>query len=281
MRAHSRRLSRASSCWRLSRAFTLNLSNSPARNPPSRYRGCIKVSGVFQPADGQPPAPIEVVTLSIYAEQEGGVALWQEVQKVAVDTAGRYTVLLGASQPDGLPLEVFAAGEARWMSVDFARAGGVERPRVRIASVPYALKAQSAETLGGRPVSAFLLAPAKGAGAFGAAVTASDPSATPPVTANDILPGTTNFLAKCISSTNLGNSAVFETGGRVGIGTGATTPFDTLHVRFTNTNGGFTGFAVQNMGNSAGVVTWARSSTTSSRRWGSSRASATSRTSTG
>ena len=122
----------------------------------------IKFSGVFQPADGQPPASVEVVTLSIYAEQEGGVALWQEIQTVVVDTTGRFTVLLGASHPDGLPLEVFASGEARWMSLEFARAGEVERSRVRITSVPYALKAEDAETLGGRPASAYLLAPTEG-----------------------------------------------------------------------------------------------------------------------
>src|SRR4051794_9321210 len=29
----------------------------------------IRYSGVFQPADGQPTAPVEVVTVSIYAEQ--------------------------------------------------------------------------------------------------------------------------------------------------------------------------------------------------------------------
>ena len=57
----------------------------------------IKFSSVFQPADGRPPASIEVVTLSVYAEQEGGVPLWQEIQTVAVDTTGRFTVLLGAS----------------------------------------------------------------------------------------------------------------------------------------------------------------------------------------
>src|SRR4029079_12354005 len=44
-----------------------------------------------------------------------------------------------------------------------------------------------------------------------------------------------------------GPSAIYESGGLVGVGT--TTPFDNLHVRFTNTNGGMTGFAVQNLGN--------------------------------
>jgi hypothetical protein len=215
----------------------------------------IKFSGVFQPADGQPPASMEVVTLSIYAEQQGGVALWQEIQTVAVDTTGRFTVLLGASHPDGLPLEVFASGEARWMSLEFARPGEVERPRVQLTSVPYALKAEDAETLGGRPASAFLLAPTQGDKAHrAAAAKAGDSSvatadSTP--TTNLILPGTKNFLAKYTSNADVGNSAVFEVNGRVGMGTGAITPFDRLHLRFSDATGAFTGLAVQNMANSA------------------------------
>ena len=210
----------------------------------------INISGVFQPADGQPPAPVEVVTLSIYAEQEGGLPLWQEMQTVALDKAGRFTVLLGATHPDGLPPEVFASGQARWMGMLFARTGEVERPRVRITSVPYALKASDAETLGGRPASAYMLAPTAGDEARRAAGATEDSSAAtaePPVTADLVLPGTTNFLAKYVNSVDVGNSAVFESGGKVGIGT--TTPFDSLHLRFTNTNGGLTGLAVQNLGN--------------------------------
>ena len=74
-------------------------------------------------------------------------------------------------------------------------------------------------------------------------------TAEPPVTADLVLPGTTNVLAKYVNGAagTLGNSAVFETGGAVGLGT--TTPFDRLHVRFTNTNGTFAGLAVQNLGN--------------------------------
>ena len=65
-----------------------------------------------------------------------------------------------------------------------------------------------------------------------------------------MLAGTPNFLAKYVNAADVGNSALFETnGGRVG--TGTTTPFDRLHVRFTNTTGAFTGLAVQNMGNTA------------------------------
>ena len=216
----------------------------------------INISGVFQPADGQPPTPVEVVTLSIYAAPEGGVPLWQEMQSVVVDKTGRFTVLLGASHPDGLPPEVFTSGEAQWMSLQFARAGEVERPRVRITSVPYALKARDAETLGGRPASAYLLAPTKGDETHRAAdASAEDSSATaePLVTADLVLPGTTNFLAKYVNSADVGNSSVYEINGRVGMGTGAATPFDRLHLRFTDPSGAFTGLAVQNMGNTS---TW-------------------------
>src|SRR4029079_2616170 len=182
----------------------------------------IKFSSVFQPADGQPPASMEVVTLSIYAEQEGGVPLWQETQTVAVDTTGRFTVLLGASHPDGLPPEVFASGEARWMSLEFARPGEVERPRVRFTSVPYALKAEDAETLGGRPASDFLLAPTQSDKARHAtSASAGDSSAATAqsaVTANLILPGATTFMAKYVNSTDVGKSAVFEIGGEGGSG---------------------------------------------------------------
>jgi hypothetical protein len=162
-------------------------------------------------------------------------------------------VLVGASHPDGLPPEVFGSGEAQWMSVQFARDGGVEPPRIRMVSVPYAFRALDAETLGGHPASDYVLAPTAAKAASSTSGTAkSDPSGTAAadlMTIADVLPGTVNFLAKYVNSTNVGNSAVYETGGKVGIGT--TTPLDSLHVRFTNTTGTFTGFAVQNMRNSA------------------------------
>ena len=119
----------------------------------------INISGVFRPADGQPAGPVETVTVSIYADQEGGAPLWQETQTVAVDGQGRYSLLLGASQPDGIPAAVFGAGDARWRGTLVERAGEVEGARVRITSVPYALRASDADTLGGRPASAYVLAP--------------------------------------------------------------------------------------------------------------------------
>jgi hypothetical protein len=222
---------------------------------PAAVPRVITFTGVFQPADGQPPRAVETVTLALYAEPTGGVPLWQETQNVAVDAQGRYALLLGAMSADGIPPEVLTAG-ARWLGTTFDRPGEVERPRVQFTSVPYTLRAADAETLGGRPASAYLLAPS--------ATTGEDPttaSATGPLTTTAAGPasaapapqalqsGTVNFLAKYFTTADVGSSTVFEHNGLVGIGTAA--PFDSLHVRFNNTNGVVTGYAVQNLGNTA------------------------------
>jgi len=216
---------------------------------PASVPHLIKIGGVFHPADGQPAGAVETVTLSIYADPEGVLPLWQETQTIVLDGQGRYTVLLGATQESGIPAAVFASGDAQWLGTVFERPGEVEGPRVRIASVPYAFKAQDAETLGGRPASDFVLTPiAKDHERHTAGAAKGDTSS--PATANVVLPGTTNFLAKYVNSADLSSSAVYAAGsGAVGIGT--TAPADWLHIRFTNTGGTATGLAVQNLGNTA------------------------------
>ena len=82
--------------------------------------------------------------------------LWLETQNVTADSKGNYTVQLGATKPGGLPIDLFSSGEARWLGVTIN--GGQEQPRVLLLSVPYALKAADAETIGGLPPSAFVLA---------------------------------------------------------------------------------------------------------------------------
>jgi len=166
---------------------------------------------------------------------------------VALDAGGRYVVQFGATQPEGLPVAIFAEGQEHWLGVQFAGPGEVERPRTKLTSVPYALRAADAETLGGHPASAYVLSPT-GSSGDGTAKPSSANASTPPP-ANVVNPGTTNMLAKYVNSTDVGNSAVTEVNGQVGIGT--PTPLDLLHVRYTNTNGGLTGFAVQNLGNTA------------------------------
>ena len=234
------------------------LAQSAPADPSVTVPRLIQITGVFQPVDGQPPSAVEIVTLSVYADADGGLPVWQERQTVAIEkTTGRFTLLLGASHPAGIPAEVFASGDGQWMSLLFERAGEREQPRVRIASVPYALKASDAETLGGLPASAYLRAPTAASAESGSRETSTVTSAA--VTATEgpslaaVLPGTTNFLAKYVNGADVGNSAVYETPtatvptGAVGIGT--TAPLDQLHLRFNNTNGAITGLAVQNLGN--------------------------------
>jgi hypothetical protein len=93
------------------------------------------------------------VTFALYAEQSGGAALWMETQNVHPDANGNYTVLLGAASRGGLPAEQFATGKARWLGLQVENQA--ERSRVMLVSVPYALKAGDAATLGGLPPSAF------------------------------------------------------------------------------------------------------------------------------
>jgi len=95
------------------------------------------------------------VTFALYPDQEGGSPLWLETQNVSLDPQGRYTALLGSTSTEGLPLEIFSSGEARWLGIQVQ--GQAEQPRVLLVAVPYALKAAEAETLAGHTPAEFIL----------------------------------------------------------------------------------------------------------------------------
>jgi hypothetical protein len=97
------------------------------------------------------------VTFAIYKQEEGGAPIWMETQNVTPDRNGSYTVLLGSATANGLPGDLFSQHEQRWLGVQVQ--GQEEQPRTLLVSVPYAVKAQEAETLGGLPASAFVKAP--------------------------------------------------------------------------------------------------------------------------
>ncbi|MGD1214163.1 MAG: hypothetical protein ABR861_04170 [Terriglobales bacterium] len=105
---------------------------------------------------GKPLSGSIGVTFTLYQDENGQAAVWQESQNVQLDSAGRYSALLGASNEAGLPLEIFSAGEARWLGI--RPDGQAEQPRILLLSVAYALKAADTEMLGGKPASAFVLA---------------------------------------------------------------------------------------------------------------------------
>lgn len=116
----------------------------------------IQFSGILKDGLGRPLTGVQGITFALYQEQNGGEALWLETQNVTADDQGRYTALLGITQPGGLPIELFSSGRARWLGVRINQPDQLEQPRIQLLSVPYVLKAADSETLGGKPVSAFV-----------------------------------------------------------------------------------------------------------------------------
>jgi len=147
----------------------------------------IKFAGTLKDAQGKPLSNTVGLTFAIYKDQEGGAPLWLETQNAQLEEQGHYSVLLGATKSEGLPLELFSSGEPRWLGVLVQLPGEVEAPRVLLVSVPYALKAADADTLGGIPASAFVLAAppdtASGTGVSGSTTQTSGNSKTPEKTA--------------------------------------------------------------------------------------------------
>ena len=117
----------------------------------------VNFSGVLTEVNGKPLTGVVGVTFNLYRDSQGGAPLWMETQNVQADKAGHYSAALGSTTSQGLPAGLFASGEARWLGVQAQ--GQAEQPRVLLMSVPYAMKALDAETIGGRPVSSFMLAP--------------------------------------------------------------------------------------------------------------------------
>jgi len=111
------------------------------------------IDGVITDELGQPAEGLVSVIFALYEAQVGGVPLWVEIQVVHVNAEGRYVALLGSTTE--LNVTLFASGNARWLGIQ--PEGQPEQPRVRLLSVPYALKAVDADTVGGQPISAFVL----------------------------------------------------------------------------------------------------------------------------
>jgi hypothetical protein len=178
----------------------------------------INYSGSLTASNGKPLTGTVGVTFSLYQNQEGGAPLWLETQNLQLDKTGHYSVQLGAASSQGLPASLFAGGEARWLGVQAEDAA--EQPRTLLMSVPYALKALDAETIGGRPASSFMLAPSSTKGANG----------TPSPAANITGSGTADFVPVFTGTTTIGNSKIYQNAsGEVGIGT--TSPLATLDVK--------------------------------------------------
>ncbi len=223
--------------------------SSAQANPQAAVPRLIRFSGSLQDLSGKPITGPADVTFSLYSVQSGGSALWFETQTVQADSLGNYKVLLGAMTPAGVPMELFTQGEARWLGVQVANLP--EQPRVLLVSVPYAMKAGDAETLGGKPASAFMLAPqaacsgdvssptggerssplqpdcmAAAAGTLSGLITSGGPNSATRTTPMAIAPGgAANYLAGwAADGTTLGKSVLYQDPSTSFVGIGTTAP---------------------------------------------------------
>ena len=185
----------------------------------------VPFSGIITKSDSKPISGQTTVTFLIFKDQEGGEPLFAETQSVTPDSSGHYRVQLGATLANGLPAELFATGEARWLEVQVA--GQMPQPRVLMASVPYALKAADSATLGGLPASAFVLAGSKASADLAATVSAAATTASAVTTTG----GISGYLPEFTGASTIADSPVFVSGANVGIGIAA--PSATLDVNGT------------------------------------------------
>jgi hypothetical protein len=192
----------------------------------------VKYSGVLTDVNGNPLTGVVGVTFALYQDSEGGTPLWTEIQNIQPAKGGHYSAILGSTSGTGLPQDVFVSGEARWLGVRVE--GEAEAPRVLLVAVPYALKAGDAETIGGLPASAFMLAngasgsagAAKSAPAAASSVASknSAPPANPAVTGK----GKLDYVPMWDATSDIVDSVIFQKSSEIGIGT--TVPAATLDV---------------------------------------------------
>ena len=171
----------------------------------------VNFSGTLTDVSGKPLTGVSGVTFYLYQDQQGGAPLWTETQNVQPDTMGHYSVMLGLTTSQGLSPDLFASGQARWLGVQAQ--GQEEQPRVMLLSVPYAMKAVDAQTIGGLPPSAFVLAApatANAARAMGGSTAAS----VTPATSSDVTTtgGTVDKIPMFTTATNIQNSILSQSG---------------------------------------------------------------------
>ncbi|MGB9233744.1 MAG: peptidase S74, partial [Terriglobales bacterium] len=112
----------------------LTFAQRPPETPSALPR-LVRFNGTVKDINGRPLTGMVGIAFALYSEQTGGAPLWLETQNVQADSSGHYSVLLGATKPDGLPAELFASEQARWIGVQIEQQS--EQPRTLLVSAPY------------------------------------------------------------------------------------------------------------------------------------------------
>lgn len=125
-----------------------------AQPPLITYQGRL-----LNPATGDPkPDASYSATFRLYSVETGGAALWTETQSI-VTSKGLFSVTLGKQSGNSIDPALFD-GSARWLGISISPDSELA-PRIHLASVPYAiwantaLNAGNADTLDGRHFDAF------------------------------------------------------------------------------------------------------------------------------
>jgi trimeric autotransporter adhesin len=181
----------------------------------------VSFSGSLTDGNGKALSGVVGVTFALYKESQGGAPLWLETQNVTADRTGHYSVQLGSTSASGLPPDLFQTGEERWLGVQVS--GEPEQARILLVSVPYAIKAGDAATVGGLPASAFALAGQQSVSKSSSAPANAGNAVVPAAAASVGGSGTTGYVPRWTGSTSLGNSVLFQTGAGL-IGAGTTAP---------------------------------------------------------
>jgi hypothetical protein len=206
-------------------------AQEPATTTNSVVPTLVRFSGVLVDPNGKPMTGVVGVTFYLYKDAQSETPLWMETQNVRPYAYGRYSVQLGSTKPNGLPTDVFASGEARWLGVQVQ--GQPEQPRVLLLSVPYALKAEDAETIGGLPPSAFVLAAPPSAGATAASGSSAGTAGNAPPPSGAVTgTGTVNKVPLWDTTSDIISSVISQsgTGSTAKIGINASSPTTTLDV---------------------------------------------------
>src|SRR5215472_15360543 len=211
--------------------FATSAMGQQAATPNAAVPDLINFSGTLTDLNGNPLTGVQGVTFLLYKEEQGGSPVWIETQNVIPGKNGKYTVTLGSTKLDASLSDSFANGEARWLGVQIS--GQEQQPRVLLVSVPYAMKAGDAETIGGLPPSAFVLANSGKQGTAGTAASTTSASASsktsaPPANPTVTGKGVVGFVPMWDTTSDIVDSVMFQKSSQIGFGT--TSPTATIDV---------------------------------------------------
>ncbi|MFZ2095670.1 MAG: hypothetical protein WAV05_03440 [Anaerolineales bacterium] len=232
----------------------------------------INYQGMLTDDGGVPLNGSYDLTFSIYSISSGGSALWDETHNDVLIEDGLFSVILGSTE--SIPSSVFEGAE-RYLGIKVDTDPELT-PRIRLTSVGYAYLAETAISdgdwtvsgdniystvsgnvgIGAAPpaekldvagtvkMSGFKMASGASAGyvltSDGSGVGTWQAGATGEIGGS----GTAGYVPKFTSSTAIGNSAIYQSGSNIGVGT--TSPAAKLEVYYDNTNFNSATIAIDN-----------------------------------